>query len=300
MNLLGYRPTSPTDLVPGYPVPRDPFQMKPGRIEPRTIPPQMSETEGLCVNCQPIKLKTFLSTRYGPPNPVNLGKYDAFRSTLLSQCNMCSLLSSLLPEQPVDATKDIFLLSTHSIGRQEPGAALVKPKDDSASGPYSTLLYVGFQSSREYGLDFTCCHEAPNSIGIDWKTTSKALAAKEIHQFSVNIEAVCQWITLCEKLHLSYCASETSKLFPSSIRLIDCHENRRIEYTREPHVNYLCLSYVWGPQLQPVVLEGESLASVPKVVRDAMKFVQDIGQRYLWVDSVSLQRGLICGNTYIL
>jgi hypothetical protein len=99
MNVLGYQPTSPTDHMPAYPVPRDPFRMQPSRIDPRTLPPKMSETDDLCVNCQSTKLKNFLNTCYGPPNPVNLGKYDDFRSTLVSQCNMCNLLSYLLPEE---------------------------------------------------------------------------------------------------------------------------------------------------------------------------------------------------------
>jgi hypothetical protein len=175
------------------------------------------------------------------------------------------------------------LLSTQSIGRQEPGAPLVGVEDGSDPCPYSKLLYIGFRSSRLSSPKFTCCHEVSNAVGVDWKATPKALAVKKVSQFSVDVEATRQWITYCLKNYNESCVPEASQLFQSPIRLIDCHENRRIEYTGEPHIEYLCLSYVWGAQLQHVVLEG-----------DAMKFVQDIGQRYLWVDSVSLQKGIVC------
>jgi hypothetical protein len=186
----------------------------PKLINPRwTVPPQMSKTDGFCINCQKINLDYLLGERVDRSSPPNMGKYHAFRSTLISQCNMCNLLSYLLPEEgPVNTTEDVFLLLSHSIGRQEPAAALESWSEESGS-PYSVIFYIGFQREKEYELEFTCSHEAPNAISIDWMTTRKALAIKVIHQFSVNIGAVHEWITQYREIHENVCVEETDKLF---------------------------------------------------------------------------------------
>ncbi|KAM7219753.1 Heterokaryon incompatibility protein (HET) domain containing protein, partial [Rhypophila decipiens] len=83
------------------------------------------------------------------------------------------------------------------------------------------------------------------------------------------------------------------------LRLIDVHDNCIIA-TME-NVKYVALSYLWGlavnlrlttANYQDLVDRPGSLArywsSLPRTIQDAVTFVRDIGERYLWCDALCL------------
>ncbi len=118
-------------------------------------------------------------------------------------------------------------------------------------------------------------------------------------------DQITRWLALCEDEHKTQCGPNLARL---STRLgsMDSHEFRLIDVRRECIVScpwqsrYLALSYVWG-QVEQLRLQKCSIDSlkapgslrkhrhrVPKTIRDAIRLVCLIGEKYLWVDTLCL------------
>ena len=123
-------------------------------------------------------------------------------------------------------------------------------------------------------------------------STSKGLAVRKVSPRQVDISIVTEWINRCSAKHGKICRKQQSPKL-QNIHLIDVLSKRVVSYAHiqrdEPWkgVEYLCLSYVWGPAMQSIKVSGSRLKKVPATIRDAMDFVRLIGKQYLWVDSVS-------------
>lgn len=63
-------------------------------------------------------------------------------------------------------------------------------------------------------------------------------------------------------------------------RVIDCDTRKVVPLTK--HMSYLALSYVWGSR--QVNSASGDFVSAPATIKDAMQVVQELGERYLWVD----------------
>ncbi|KAK4035348.1 heterokaryon incompatibility protein-domain-containing protein, partial [Parachaetomium inaequale] len=107
----------------------------------------------------------------------------------------------------------------------------------------------------------------------------------------VNYRRVQDWLRRCDDKHDGTCC-RLPRSCPVQISCVDC-------YTREivpiaPDADYLALSYVWGdkktlPEAESVErLPGDD--KVPRVVRDAMVVVRELGKRYLWVDQYCIDQ----------
>ena len=117
-----------------------------------------------------------------------------------------------------------------------------------------------------------------------------------------------RWLAECQNRHGRDCAHivpnvdilRTNEHEPSSFRLIDV---KGMNIVNAPHgCQYLALSYVWGnPKDGRLVLnrsnrsnlsELHSLTkywdSIPKTISSAIQLVSDLGEHYLWVDSLCL------------
>lgn len=61
---------------------------------------------------------------------------------------------------------------------------------------------------------------------------------------------------------------------------------------------YVALSYVWGPNAKPLLTAttlhrystpgGLSEQEIPRTIRESMSLVADLGQRYIWIDSLCI------------
>ena len=86
----------------------------------------------------------------------------------------------------------------------------------------------------------------------------------------------------------------------SALRVIDVLEKNIVWI--DPSERYATLSYVWGTatgfratvsNMSDLEQEGglrKFENSIPRIIRDALKLVEDLGQRYLWVDSLCLMQ----------
>ncbi|KAH9481187.1 hypothetical protein JR316_0005707 [Psilocybe cubensis] len=137
--------------------------------------------------------------------------------------------------------------------------------------------------------------------------TSPYGAARRIEP-TLDPELVKRWLQLCAAEHTEKCTPSTGVIRQAegdvgvkTLRLIDTHNACLI--TAAPGDRYLALSYRWGNSNPPIRLEKNTkdllfttgaFASpsvrqkIPTTIRDAIDFVQMIGERYLWVDSLCL------------
>lgn len=114
---------------------------------------------------------------------------------------------------------------------------------------------------------------------------------------AVNIGLVRRWMDYCTIHHTEVC--EIRFINPQArkdIRLIDVQQRQLV--IGDLGFNYMALSYVWGPNTEPVLTKstfrqyfrpgGLAKEVIPLTIWDAMDLVADLGERYLWVDSVCI------------
>lgn len=109
------------------------------------------------------------------------------------------------------------------------------------------------------------------------------------------------WLHLCDQEHGGQCRKPfglDSATFGYPKLLIDVHKKCIVE--AEPSHRYACLSYVWGnvPTLKTTqdnlldLKKQKSLetrgAEIPRTIRDTINLIDQLGLRYLWVDSLCI------------
>lgn len=114
----------------------------------------------------------------------------------------------------------------------------------------------------------------------------------------MNVSQVCSWISHCETHHGDRCniAEYQPAALITDLKLIDVIGKRIID--APSNTRYFALSYMWGGVTQlHLTSENESelmsyailerfQGQIPQTIQDAMKFVADCAERYLWVDSL--------------
>ncbi|KAF2969882.1 hypothetical protein GQX73_g3683 [Xylaria multiplex] len=113
----------------------------------------------------------------------------------------------------------------------------------------------------------------------------------------IDTKLVREWLSRCRAEHCK--CYETGFIAPTAlenIRLIDVHKRQVVE--RDIGTKYIALSYVWGfhtkglltlSTVKKYAREGSlTQEDVPRTIRDAMLLVADLGERYLWVDSLCI------------
>lgn len=116
---------------------------------------------------------------------------------------------------------------------------------------------------------------------------------------STNIDLLSKWITECRELHGDKCRERMP--LPEShtnLRLIDI-ENSRI-VPADLKTRYVALSYVWGAEAKPLLtkatiqqysrMHGLLDAVIPKTILDAMDVAQQLGEQFIWVDSLCIMQ----------
>lgn len=122
---------------------------------------------------------------------------------------------------------------------------------------------------------------------------------RDINGSHVNLSLVRTWLDFCERSHSS-CADlpRQAERAPLPLLLIDVKDRKLVEASTDSR--YLALSYVWGGACQ-YKATTDKLATlktkgslrllgdeIPQVIKDAIDFVNSIGEKWLWVDALSI------------
>jgi Heterokaryon incompatibility protein (HET) len=123
-----------------------------------------------------------------------------------------------------------------------------------------------------------------------------------VHDHILNFSQIRRWLTQCETHHVDLCRPKSTLIVPEDptgvFRLVDVDQNCIIRSSIKKR--YVALSYVWG-KTEPFMLLSKEEAvlavpgelhkvqhRIPKTIRDVMQLLVNIGERYLWVDSMCL------------
>jgi hypothetical protein len=122
----------------------------------------------------------------------------------------------------------------------------------------------------------------------------ETFASSEPHKISLH--TIKFWLRICDGSHKNHCLPDSLALSPGPQWLVDIQNNCIVP--SQGKQRYVALSYVRGKpgslcallsnthelQLQGSLLE----AKLPRTIRDAMKLVSALGERYMWVDRLCI------------
>lgn len=148
----------------------------------------------------------------------------------------------------------------------------------------------------------------PGAIGVTgadgWEIDSpfKINEARGPNTTSPNFRFIEAWLRSCYDDHGVACHPEhdESATLPKIMRFVDVQDGRIVEIHKPESTSYMALSYVWGisgnmkttKTNRTIFEQSGSLYSpssgVPLLIKDVMKLVSEVGQRYLWVDALCI------------
>ncbi|KAF8246849.1 HET-domain-containing protein [Wilcoxina mikolae CBS 423.85] len=131
------------------------------------------------------------------------------------------------------------------------------------------------------------------------KIGSKPLFHGRLVGEDIDLSQLRFWLKTCTEGHTECKRDYWHKVLPAprNIRVIDIQKSRVIP--AKEGCRYIALSYVWGgPQEFRLLKENveewthpgnmPKAGELPKTIRDAIVFVEALGERYLWIDSLCI------------
>ena len=267
----------------------------------------LSSGSQLCATCQQLDLSIndFLRIQTDGRKGGYLGredKYIGFYDEIMERtyCPLCRLVARAVCNEPTYG-----LLSRGGMQRSSTrykiylhtkvaGGCMFAPQS-----PYTFWLFIKTEPEIEeihhwWSFLVMLGESAPPAV-------SDILLARRLEP-QIDIACIRRWLGECTEQHKKcskpWWVEEERSESLSTFRVIDVHEQRVVWITRSK--KYAALSYVWGTtapfratKANMVALEQEgglrSVASqIPKTILDAMRLVEDLGESYLWVDSLCL------------
>lgn len=141
-----------------------------------------------------------------------------------------------------------------------------------------------------------------SSTGSDSRTSFHN--ARLVKEGQADIELIKSWQEFCENTHTHpncTLSPRTPGCPITNFRLIDVHSRRVVD--APPSCRYIALSYVWGCSKEETQITGHrnSLhtsnshsktlpASLPATIEDALTLVKQLGESFLWVDSLCIDQ----------
>jgi Heterokaryon incompatibility protein (HET) len=289
------------------------------------VPNEPLAEDQLCSTCSTISFEAALLGYCGKCAPQNLQSQGVINLGTVQRildntsCPACRLVSSCISSYGETIMPDSVL---RFLSRRYPFELREKVADlDSDSGPLTLVSNLKWLDIVTCGHDIGPTNGKRLSIALECEFVSTGVLipagppyhCKEGDAFSgrrdsryiyarqvspaVDIELVRKWMAYCATHHNEIC--ETRFVNPQArkdIRLIDVQQRQLV--MGDLGFNYMALSYVWGPNTKPVLTKstlgkhlrpgGLAEEDIPLTIWDAMELVADLGERYLWVDSVCI------------
>ena len=165
---------------------------------------------------------------------------------------------------------------------------------DSGPGPGRNVGAI-IRSERSESGDES--HPAEDLIDSEGPAEEFGIRSRAVPSI-LNIDLVKHWMHLCDDQHTSCRRLDQNQeaLKRHKIRLVDVKEQKVISASQAER--YVALSYVWGSNTKPL-LKRDSITrysapnslsgpTIPQTILDALLFVRNIGERYLWIDTLCI------------
>ncbi len=221
---------------------------------------------------------------------------DLNETQRMSSCQLCRLLVEVRPDTEGPFELRAFPSSLFEIAKGNT-MGLHKKVSGLDESVYLAVVQKGLYlpTKRPYSFSddlvetgFICPLKHPN-------LPSSQLYCGILRQELVDFDLITTWIEFCRAHHTQLCGLQKPKLV-TGLKVIDC-VSRCIAPASED-VEYLALSYVWGPlpsigsncdegsvpSLESSYVGTISESAIPRVINDAIGVTRILGYRYLWVD----------------
>lgn len=230
-----------------------------------------SSSFALCKNCRKLSdlLAQLLFDVYKPDDGLDLNLDLVLDPTL---CELCDVFSQLL-----NTFRSREIPRPDSFGPQF--ACKISRFGDYYLG--NARIICGFRCDLETpdGLQASC-YAAKGCRDEDMNFLGGENNGIRPIPGRVNYAQIQGWLDDCSEQHGESCNLRQDVEIPE-FRLIDCEKH--IIVTLPATTRYAALSYVWGAPTE----DNEALrlpGKMPKVIEDAIRIIQALGYRYLWVD----------------
>ncbi|KAG9238943.1 heterokaryon incompatibility protein-domain-containing protein [Amylocarpus encephaloides] len=271
----------------------------------------MSRPEGkLCQKCEALDIISFIRGEGVNNDTSELRrkiKLDTIRNIIdrSQACDFCGLITSNL-KQPGYQTQDIVIVERMFWFNYDLGHGLQKQfrtqvyreADESTTEIEGPLLHLaeGKRAAEQAVRNIMELQEI-DELPINQGAIARPLG-RIICREGFNFDRIKDWLRQCEASHGEHCGSNTR--VPASLlksfMVIDVHLACVIE--APDNCRYASLSYCWGTTktLQHRKANSRFLLSPgslnetrpPQTIYDAMNFVRNMGERYLWVDALCI------------
>ena len=176
-------------------------------------------------------------------------------------------------------------------------ALQVLPMDSSSIGPWQLCIYLDalpkskpIDASQDLLL---------YGIANEHTEDGDTIKEKSISLSRMSLSTIKHWYLTCLNGNCGGTPLEIAKVnLPKGFRLIDVEHMCIVQGNNDSR--YLALSYVWGQSKTlrntgairaDLEVEGElskRLEEIPRTIKDAIELVKELGERYLWVDSLCI------------
>ena len=266
-----------------------------------------SDANDICPDCESVDIRAHLQCqelRWVASNAVfNLDHVP--KDPFLAKCSLCRFLSrcvqARLAELPVETLEADSLLSTATLK----GLRLTFPYNGRTRTLEGEQTY-SFIARAEYGP--IVIDALPLGEDAFRLANRKESYARPLLPVQADRNLILCWLNECQSQHLSCSKYDNQFRVPNhlpGLRFVDVHASCVVQATAETQ-DYLTLSYVWGA-LEHLVLKRDNInqlskpgaietsfqTQLPQVIRDAIRVTQDLGFKYLWVDTLC-----ICQDDY--
>jgi len=242
------------------------------------------------------------------------------RATL---CHMCSLIRFESLFQKMEIPRIWRVRPAANLMNQDTACAFcsilrgavlqhkIPVQEDNSYVPVALIpdqLFQGFYGHNPYKTSLTIMPEMACDVPMiqthlvsENYTSGHPLKARIPSRHVIDVSLIRYWLRFCETHHQNQCGSlpwSRGESPPSAFRVIDVHSYSLV--SAPPHCRYCALSYVWGGSqvfrtLKSNISSVSELGGVrrvqeqlPKTVVDALRLVEAIGEKYLWVDAICI------------
>ncbi|KIM96766.1 hypothetical protein OIDMADRAFT_204534 [Oidiodendron maius Zn] len=245
----------------------------------------------LCSICQKINLQQYLFEDLSP-GTITLGGFQDIAKK--SECPLCRLIIQALGAN----SRDYWDAGIY------PSEACYFGRQDGRSRP--SILEVWFDSTSETLPEGICGHITTRGEILLVSDNSKAISRRPTNPgrpigSQIEMSVLRGWLSSCETCHGDKCEGLKTKDPSASTKpliLVDVVHRRLVECS--PSCRYITLSYVWGKvsTFQTSMTNFSELqrddaltrigSKIPRVIRDSIDVVANLGEKYLWVDTLCI------------
>lgn len=256
---------------------------------PDILPP--TNSSHLCVVCRHIDFQYLLKS---PPRQLlELVPLSSLEQIVQKkECAFCRLvrytiqvafgeeeLPFEIDDKSVNCQLRVFPIETNVNGPRQLCIYLDALPRGKSIDPSTDLLIYGINSEQNQGRG--------------------AEEQKPISMSQMSLSTIKHWYSTCLDGKCGGTASERPSVsLPEGFRLIDVRQMCIVEGNSESR--YLALSYVWGhsktlrttgknkAELEMEAGLSDRIEELPKTIKDAIALVEELGERYLWVDGLCI------------